>query len=418
MHAPPGSRRAVDVLVVGGGATGAGILRDLARRGLRGLLVERGDFGGGTTGRYHGLLHSGARYVGRDPAAARECIAENAVLRRIAPAAVEDTGGWFVATPDDREPYVDAFPGACAAAGVPCDEVALPDLFAREPALSRRIRRAFRVPDAALDPWRLVDATLADARRRGSEAWPYHRVVGFGLDGGRIVAATLRDERSGSLVRVAPAFVVSAAGAWAGRVAALAGLAVPMTPGKGTMLVYAERMTRAVVNRCHPPGDGDIMVPIGSVAILGTTDEPVADPDACAVTPAEVARLVEEGARLFPALPGMPIARAYAGVRPLYRPEAADTAGRAGGDRALPRSHAVLDHAPEGVANLVSVVGGKVTTHRRMAEEAVDLVAPRLGVTVPCTTAEEVLPDPGAGRASWAGADVAGGARAGRGAAG
>ncbi len=101
--------RAVDVLVIGGGATGAGILRDLSRRGLRCLLVEKGDLGTGTSGRYHGLLHSGGRYVAEDAPAARECIAENVVLRRIAPACIEDTGGWFVSTPDDPEDYADGF---------------------------------------------------------------------------------------------------------------------------------------------------------------------------------------------------------------------------------------------------------------------------------------------------------------------
>ena len=78
-----------DVLVIGGGATGAGVVRDLARRGLRALLVERSDYGTGTTGRYHGLLHSGGRYVQKDQVAARECIEENRVLRDIADMAGE-----------------------------------------------------------------------------------------------------------------------------------------------------------------------------------------------------------------------------------------------------------------------------------------------------------------------------------------
>ena len=77
------STTTVDALVIGGGATGAGLLRDLARRGLRTLLVEKSDFGTGTSGRYHGLLHSGGRYVVTDPVAAHECIVENRVVRRI-----------------------------------------------------------------------------------------------------------------------------------------------------------------------------------------------------------------------------------------------------------------------------------------------------------------------------------------------
>ncbi len=396
------SSHAVDVLVVGGGLTGAGILRDLARRGLRSLLVERGDFGTGTTGRYHGLLHSGGRYVAKDPLAARECIAENRVLRRIAPASIEDTGGYFVATPDDPDDYVDGFAAACAACDVDCEEVPIAELLAREPAVNRRARRAFRVPDASVEPWQLIESNLADARQRGSEAWSYHRVVGFDRQGERVVVVTLRDERSGSLVRIAPRFVVSAAGAWAGQIAALAGLELTMVPGKGTMLIYNHRMTDAVVNRCHRPADGDIMVPVHTVAILGTTDERVPDPDQYEITREEVARLVAEGTKLFPDLPRMRILRAYAGVRPLY--QAPTTASATPVDnRAISRAHTILDHAADGVENYVTIVGGKVTTFRLMAEQTVDLVAAKLGVDERCTTAEEILPGNEPRRTYWLG---------------
>ncbi len=390
-----------DVLVIGGGATGAGLLRDLARRGLRGLLVERGDFATGTTGRYHGLLHSGGRYVARDQLAARECIEENRVLRRIAPASIEDTGGYFVATPDDPDDYVDAFEANCRASGVDCEEVDVAWLLAREPALHRGIRRAFRVPDGSVEPWQLIESTLADARRHGSEALSYQRVVGFELQGGRIVAAELRDERSGAVARVWTKFVISAAGAWAGQIAALARVRVDMTPGKGTMLIYNHRMTDAVINRCHRSSDGDIMVPVHTVAILGTTDIKVPDPDEYEITREEVARLVDEGAKLFPDLPRMRILRAYAGVRPLYQPPADATAGA--GNRSITRAHSILDHADQGVENFVSIVGGKLTTHRLMAEQTVDHVAQRIGLTARCTTADEVLPDQGEGHTYWLG---------------
>ena len=379
-----------DVLVVGGGATGAGVVRDLARRGLKALLVERGDYGTGTTGRYHGLLHSGGRYVQKDQVAARECIEENRVLRRIAPASVEDTGGFFVATPDDPDDYVEAFAANCAASGVDCDEVDVATLLEHEPALDRRIRRAFRVPDGSIEPWQLIEATLADARAHGSEAASYHRVIGFELTAGRIVAARLRNERDGSETKVWTQFVVSAAGAWAGQIAAFAGVEVEMTPGKGTMLIYNHRMTDAVINRCHKSSDGDIMVPVHTVAILGTTDIKVPDPDDYDITREEVARLVDEGTKLFPDLPRMRILRAYAGVRPLYKPPA-ETA--AGGNRSISRAHAILDHADQGVENFVSIVGGKLTTHRLMAEQTVDVVVDKMGLDAPCTTADEALPD-------------------------
>src|SRR5437764_12242829 len=94
-----------EILVVGGGSTGAGAVRDAAMRGFSTILVERGDLATGTTGRFHGLLHSGGRYVVKDPRSARECMDENRVLRRIAADCVEDTGGFFVTTPWDDPDY-------------------------------------------------------------------------------------------------------------------------------------------------------------------------------------------------------------------------------------------------------------------------------------------------------------------------
>ncbi len=396
---------AVDVLIVGGGATGAGIVRDLARRGLRCLLVEKGDLGTGTSGRYHGLLHSGGRYVVEDAPAARECIAENGVLRRIAPACIEDTGGWFVSTPDDPEYYADRFVQACAESGVPCDEVPVATLLRREPALNPAIRRAFRVPDASLEPWQLIESNVADARKHGSEVRPYHRVVAMERVGDEIATVDIVDERSGTLSRIAPRAVVSAAGAWAGIVAGMAGVQLAMSPGKGTMLIFNQRMTDTVVNRCHPPDDGDIMVPVHSVAILGTTEMTVDDPDVYGIGREEVELLMVEGTKLFPDLRRMRLLRAYAGVRPLYKHEAPEPADDDADDgRGISRAHVVIDHGKrDGVANFVSIVGGKLTTYRLMAEQTADVVCAKLGVTTPSTTAEAVLPGQGDRRTYWLG---------------
>ena len=92
-----------DVLIIGGGATGAGLAWDLALRGVRVVLAEMGDLATGTSGRYHGLLHSGGRYAVRDAESAKECIDENRIVRRIAPEAIEPTGGFFVLCPGDDQ---------------------------------------------------------------------------------------------------------------------------------------------------------------------------------------------------------------------------------------------------------------------------------------------------------------------------
>src|ERR671938_466110 len=112
-----------EVLVIGGGATGAGVARDAAMRGFDTVLVERKDLAEGTTGRFHGLLHSGGRYAVKDPPSAKECMDENMILRRIASDCIEDTGGLFVTTPWDDPAYADRFKQGCAATGVDCEEI-------------------------------------------------------------------------------------------------------------------------------------------------------------------------------------------------------------------------------------------------------------------------------------------------------
>jgi glycerol-3-phosphate dehydrogenase len=107
------------VVVIGGGATGAGVVHDLALRGIRVTLLERGELTSGTTGRHHGLLHSGGRYAVSDQESAVECIKENRTLRKIAPGSFEENGGLFVALTDEDMDYLNSFLDACAACGIP-----------------------------------------------------------------------------------------------------------------------------------------------------------------------------------------------------------------------------------------------------------------------------------------------------------
>src|SRR4051794_15566540 len=143
------ARLRADVLIIGGGATGSAAAWDAALRGFDVVLVDRADLAEGTSGRFHGLLHSGGRYVVKDPVAAEECVAENPILRRILPHAIEDTGGLFVSTPDDDPAYGDRFLEGCRATGVPAQEIPVAEALAMEPRVNPGISRAFTAPDAA-----------------------------------------------------------------------------------------------------------------------------------------------------------------------------------------------------------------------------------------------------------------------------
>ncbi len=378
-----------DVLVIGGGSTGLGITRDLAKRGLGVILAEQGDLREGTSGRYHGLLHSGGRYAVNDPETARECIVENRILRRIMPHAIEDTGGLFVTTPADPPAYADRWLAACRAVGVPAEEISVSAALKREPALNRGISRAFTAPDAACDSFDALASVALAAEANGAKVLIYHSVVGLIVAGDRVIGARLRDHRGGGEKTIAARMVVNATGPWAGQVAALAGIDLRMKNSRGALVALNIRWVNTIINRCRPPGDGDILVPVGTVCVLGTTSVRTDDPFDTRVEPWEVSRILEEANHMIPGVERTRALRAWAGVRPIY-----DPSGQAEG-REAKRTFEVLDHETrDGIGGLVSVVGGKLTTYRLMAEKAANVICAKLSITAPCTTADETLPPP------------------------
>ena len=375
------------VLIIGGGVTGAGLARDLALRGVECVLVERHEAAAGASGANHGLLHSGGRYIVSDTATALECRDESRLLKRLAPSCIEDCGGLFVALPGDDEGYLTAFAEKCAAQGLPCQAVEPRLAREMEPGLVREATAVYAVEDGSVNPFKLTLDNLLDAQSRGARVYMRASVEGMRRGGRRVTEAVLRVK--GRKVVAEAGQVVNAAGAWAGRVAAMAGVRLPMVYSKGTLLISLMRLAHRVLNRLRPPGDGDIIVPGGTVSVLGTTSVRVEDPDHLAITMPEVDLLVEEGAQLWPGLKEARFIRAYAGVRPLM----AEGPGE-GGDRGIKRGFVLLDHEAQGLDNFITISGGKMTTYRLMAEKAADLVCRRLGVDRPCLTAEEPLPAP------------------------
>ncbi len=377
------------VLVIGGGVTGAGVLRDLALRGVHCLLAEKRDVNAGASGGNHGLLHSGARYVASDPASAAECRAEGALLKRLAPQCVEDCGGLFVAVEGDPEDYAAAFAQRCARAGIPATPLTPAEARELEPALSPRIFAAFAVPDASVDPFRLALETLAQARAlTGCELLRDTRVERFEITDGRIRRVFCRQAGTGRELVVEADQVVNCAGAWAGRVAALAGAHIPLALDSGTLLVTGERLARRVINRLRHPGDGDILVPGGTVSILGTTSRRIEDPDLCRPTAEEAEANIRQARAMVPALERTRFVRAYSGVRPLL-----SGGGEGDSGRSRSRGFALMGHEADGLRNFCTIAGGKLTTFRLMARAAADLVAARLGVEAASRTAEVPLPE-------------------------
>jgi len=372
------------VLAIGGGATGTGIARDLAVRGVDVTLVDRGGLGSGTSGRSHGLLHSGARYAEADAPEAEECLLENRTLKAIAGECVRETGGLFVRLSGDDPDYFEEKLDACEAIGIETERLDGDAARALARGLSEDVVEAFRVPDGVIYPSRLVAANAADAEEHGATVFPHAPVEDVEVDDGAVTAIRVGGEVGATLE---PEYVVNATGAWADRIADMASVEVGMAPSRGVMVSVEYEGLGPVLNRCRDPDDGDIVVPHDGEVVLGTTSVPVSDPDDYETADWEVERSVAECAAMLPAVADAPRVRTWWGVRPLYEPD------ESGSDRrGISRGFTLIDHADEGVANLFSVVGGKLTTYRKMAEVTSDRVCERLGVDEPCETADERLP--------------------------
>jgi glycerol-3-phosphate dehydrogenase len=257
--------------------------------------------------------------------------------------------------------------------------------------LNKRISRVFEVPDGAADSFLSTHATAQAAQQAGATILVYHEVIELTSTGGegdrRVTGARVRNMATGEELYIGADMVINACGAWAGMVAAQAGVDVKVIPGKGVMLAMNHRFVNTVINRCKMPADGDIIVPIHTVAVIGTTDEKVTDPELLRIEPWEVSLMLEEGEKLVPGFAHARVLRAWAGVRPLYQE------GYAGASRDATRALTLLDHRQrDGVAGFLTITGGKWTTFRLMAETTMDKVCEQLGTRRPCTTHETTVP--------------------------
>ncbi len=379
-----------DVVVIGGGSTGAGVVRDAAMRGYKTVLIERADLAQGTSGRFHGLLHSGGRYVVSDPESATECAEENVILKRIQAEAIEATGGLFVATSVDSEDFADGYEAASIKAKVPVEEISLREAFKREPLLDPGLKRAFAVEDGTVDGWKLVWGAARSAEQYGATILTYHSVTRIDHKDGQVSAVYCLDRRTGETVQVGCSFVLSCAGPWGGEIAAMAGCHdVEVVPGAGIMIAMNHRLTQSVLNRCIYPADGDILVPAHPVCIIGTTDHKAGNADILPIPRDQVQQMLDAGEEMIPGFRKSRAIHSWAGARPLVK----DSRVSAEDTRHMARGMQIIDHKErDGVSGFLTIAGGKLTTYRLMAERIVDAMCEQMGDPRECRTATEAVP--------------------------
>ena len=372
-------------VIIGGGGTGGAVAHDLIRRGLKVTLVERGEVTSGTTGRHHGLLHSGARYAVKDKESAVECNEENMILRRIAPGSFELNDGLFVALTDEEVAYSSEFIEACQECGIPVRRLSAEEVLRREPNVNPQVKLGVQVPDATMDAMRMPLRFFATAKQGGASIRTYAEVIGFVKHGNAVSAVRVRDHTTNKETEIGGDIFINAAGAWSGKIGDMVGVEVPIRPSPGVMLAVRGRLSNMVINRLHESGDADIVVPQRALTVIGTSSWVVEDPDNLGLPRDHIDMMINYGSEMVPAVRTAEFRAAWSAARPLIGQRGADTG------RELSRTFKCFDHIDEGVEGFVTITGGKATTLRGMAEATANVVCEKLGLEVPCTTRESVL---------------------------
>ena len=373
------------IIIIGGGIGGA-IAHDLSLRGFRVTLLEKGELVSGTTGRHHGLLHSGARYVLHDIETARECMIENQILRRIAPQGLEQNDGLFVALSDEDMSYRKQFKDLCRAAGIPVKELSPSRALQREPNLNPDMKSAFRVPDATMDAWRLPMHFFATAKSNGADIRPFSEVTEIITRAQNAMAVKVFSHKTHQTYTMTGDLIINAAGPWSAKIAAMLGIEIPVRPVPGVMVSVAERLTHMVINRLHPADDGDIIIPQRQLSLLGTTAWLGDDPDDISLPWEQVVKIMALCSKLVPQVASMPVRSAWMASRPVIVRDQKEDPTK------ISRTFECIDHArTDGIEGFISIFGGKATTMRAMAEATADRVCEKTGRNVSCRTKDTEL---------------------------
>jgi len=394
-------REKFDIAVVGGGITGAGIARDAALRGLSVALLDKGDFGSGTSSKSSRMIHGGLRYLRqRHLSLVRESLRERSVLLKIAPHLVHPFPFLLPVYGSGIEERVQLRLGLTA-----YDLLAGRRGLERHRMLSRRevlrqeptlradgLQGALRYFDCLVHDARLTLATARSAARQGAAVANYVQATALEREDQRVAGVHFRDVLSGRTGLLRAGVVVNAAGPWCDELRAMTGLPPLLRPTKGVHVVlpHSRLPVTNVVIFFHSDGRSLFAVPKEDWTYVGTTDtDHQGDPGQARADAADVTYILEAVNQTFPGRAIIPsdIVSVWAGVRPLVAEEGAPTPSD------VSRDYEVANEPP----GLVSIAGGKLTTYRSMAQDLLDRVVAaegrRLGWSPrPCRTAELPLP--------------------------
>jgi glycerol-3-phosphate dehydrogenase len=360
-----------EAVVIGGGATGTCIARDLSRRGFLTALIEKSRISGGTTNASHHNLVGGMRYVLKDPEVAVECAAENLVIAKIAPSLVGKIKNYFVGFESE---YTHKAIEAADHLGVHYREVDPSEAKKEIPELNTNIDVVYETEDRNLNVkgfcWGnckltleyngsiFENTTIRSIDKVGS-------IYQISIDDGRVIRAPC---------------VINATGPWVNSVAKFVNIKLPLVYNMGTIIVQKTLSNRGL-QYFHPPSNADAYIVHGEYAWIGTTSTTIGSPDVCQPESEPANDIKEKFSVVIPKVNHMETIGSFSGIRPLF------TKGTESDARDISRDFKIIEE-PQGFYH---IVGGKLTTSRLMAEKICDMIAKESGSRASCRTKDEIM---------------------------
>ena len=387
-----------DVIIIGGGINGAGIARDAAERGLSVYLAEKNDFAFGTTFRSTKLIHGGLRYLEHyEIGLVRESLRERELLLSHAPHLVKPIKFVIPIFDDNKYGYGKVKLGLLAYDVLSYDKTlenhksySCEELHDLEPNIrSKNCRGGFVYYDCQVAyPERLCLENILLAKAAGADINNYTEIVELIYEKQRIVGVKVRDSLNGEVSKIYGRIVVNASGPWVDKVLNLNRLKSSKKMGgtKGSHLLlpkFSNGPRHAVYFPAHQDGRPFFIIPWRDYYWVGTTDiRYKGDFDRVQATPGEIEYLLREVNFVFPQaqMNKEDVLYCLAGIRPL--PLAPN-----GTEAEITRNHIIFDHEDEDLDGLLSIIGGKLTTYRNLAEKTVDVIFEKLRLSSPaCRT--------------------------------
>jgi glycerol-3-phosphate dehydrogenase len=352
------------VVIIGAGSIGAALAHDLTLRGFPVTIVERGEPLSGITGRHHGVLHCGARYSVSDPTVAKQCIEEIKILRKVAPESVPSNTALYLAVSEKDISYSRLFIEGCRENGIPVSDIGVEKARQLEPNINPFTQIALCVPDFSIDPYDLPLRFLNTALSRGASLRKFCDVKSFLTRAGSVYGISVWDRPNRKMHALHSDIIVNATGPWSKAICQLAGISIPMVTVAGILYSISKKVSSRIVGRLDFPGAGDTIVPRGQSSIIGSNSWYSHEILPTLIPNDLVDEIRHKASELIPACRNIPPDRVWAASRSLFS-ENRDASGRT-----LSRNFQIINHSKDGLKGLFTIIGGKATTSRLVAEVA------------------------------------------------